>query len=135
MLLFIYKTCFTMQNLNMYSNYFQDIPGRCHSFGWSILPYKPKGQIDRFPVRTCAWGEGLVPDLSRSERKPINVSFSYWGISPSLSSTLPLSLKSLSLSSVRIKKYIFNRNICIHTYIYTYMYVCIYVYTHMCVYV
>ena len=57
-----------------------------------------------FPVRANAWVVGLVPDWDAFERQPIDVSLSHWSFSSSLSPFLPLSLKSVIMSSGEDKK-------------------------------
>ena len=60
---------------------------------WLGVVLQSKGSLVRFPVRAYAWVAGLVPGGGAQERQPIDVSFSHWCFSPSLSPSLPLSLK------------------------------------------
>ena len=58
----------------------------------SIIPKGERSPV-RFPVRAYAWAAGSVPGQSVYERQLIDISFSHWCFSPSLSPTLPISPK------------------------------------------
>ena len=62
------------------------------SVGWSVIPQYKRKPI-QFPVRAPAWVVGLVFGGGAYGRHPIDDSLSHPCFSPSLSSSLPLSLK------------------------------------------
>ena len=53
----------------------------------------------QFSVKAHAWGAGSVPSSGSYKRQPIHVSLSHQCFSLSLSPSLPLSLKLISMSS------------------------------------
>ena len=61
-----------------------------------VIPQGKKSLV-LFLVRARAWVAGLFPGRGAYERQPIDVSLSHWCFSPSLSPSLPLSLKIKSL--------------------------------------
>ena len=56
-----------------------------------IIPQSERSLV-RFLVRAHVWVVVLIPSWGTYERQPIDVSLSHWCFSPSLSSSLPLSL-------------------------------------------
>ena len=59
---------------------------------WDIVPQSKKSLVS-FLVRAHAWVAGSVPGWGAYERQPIDVSLLHLCFSPSLSLSLPLSLK------------------------------------------
>ena len=74
---------------------YKKCPGRCNSVGWSPV---------QFPHRAHAWDAGLVPSWGVCKRQLIDVSLAHPCVCVSLSPvSLPLSLKSISMSLLRMK--------------------------------
>ena len=60
---------------------------------WVGIVLQSKRSLVQFLVRAHAWAVGSVPSQGAYKRQPINVSFSHQCVSPSLYSSLPLSIK------------------------------------------